>query len=494
MFCELKLLQCSYKCNCLVHAITCRDLQYDNSRFHLSCSYLAVSIFKSKISTLYFYKPGVKYISYMQLPGNSLTSICPVHYLNYLILLDVGHNYIKYIKQNCFSASKQLKNICLNNNQIINLGKNAFHNLHHLRFLNLSCNPFSDLPATCFSYLLALQVLNLNNIKFTHVQRNSFFSTNVKFIKTSDYKITCVNPVTSFCTSYPPWFVSCPDILPSMSIKTMYINISLLTIGLNILSILLHVLKLHKRISQTIPVIVIGQNFSDSLCGIYLTIIWVSDILLKGFYLVDEHLWKSHPLCFTGLCTVLWFTMSSQMMMLFYFSMSRLIIYQVTSIHVFSFFTSLVLTLVFHFIEMQLPTSLCLPFIDPSGSSIITKVISWVVIISQSIFSVLIVGMHIVLVVEVNKLEKSVKKKSNSTKKLMSQLILISTSNILCWFPTNAIYLSAMYLSTYPTNLVIWTNVIIMPINTVINPCVFLLTNMKDIFKMITHEKGNDFF
>ena len=157
---------------------------------------------------------------------------------------------------------------------------------------------------------MALQVLNLNNIKFTHVQRNSFFSTNVKFIKTSDYKITCVNPVTSFCTSYPPWFVSCSDILPSMSIKTMYINISLLTIGLNILSILLHVLKLHKRISQTIPVIVIGQNFSDSLCGIYLTIIWVSDILLKGFYLVDEHLWKSHPLCFTGLCTVLWFTMS----------------------------------------------------------------------------------------------------------------------------------------------------------------------------------------
>ena len=51
-----------------------------------------------------------------------------------------------------------------------------------------------------------------------------------------------------------------------------------------------------------------------------------------------------------------------------------------------------------------------------------------------------------------------------------------------------------MFLSNYPINLVIWTNVIITPINSVINPCVFLLTNMKDIFKMITHEKGNDFF
>ena len=160
------------------------------------------------------------------------------------------------------------------------------------------------------------------------------------------------------------------------------------------------------------------------------------------------------------------------------------IIYQVSSIHAFSFFASLVLTLVFQFIEMQLPTSLCLPFIDPSGSSIITKVISWVVIISQSVCSVLIAGMHILIVTEVHKLEKSVRKKSNSSKKMMSQLILISASNILCWFPTNTIYLSAMFLSTYPINLVIWTTAIIMPINSVINPCVFLLTNVKDIFKM----------
>ena len=42
MFCELKLLQCPAKCSCLVHAITCIDLQYDNSHFDLTGSYLAV--------------------------------------------------------------------------------------------------------------------------------------------------------------------------------------------------------------------------------------------------------------------------------------------------------------------------------------------------------------------------------------------------------------------------------------------------------------------
>ena len=74
--------------------------------------------------------------------------------------------------------------------------------------------------------------------------------------------------------------------------KAMYISISILTICLNILSILMHVLKLHKKMSQHFQIIVVGINFSDSLCGIYLTIICVSDILLKGIYLINENLWE----------------------------------------------------------------------------------------------------------------------------------------------------------------------------------------------------------
>ena len=75
---------------------------------------------------------------------------------------------------------------------------------------------------------------------------------------------------------------------------------------------------------------------------------------------------------------------------------------------------------------------------------------------------------------------------------MMFQFIVTSTSNIICWFPTNAIYLSAMFLSAYPINLVIWTTVIVMPINSVINPCVFLLSNMKDTCKMLSRQKEND--
>ena len=110
--------------------------------------------------------------------------------------------------------------------------------------------------------------------------------------------------------------------------------------------------------NQHFQIIVIGLNFSDSLCGIYLTVIWISGILLRGIHLINENLWKSHSFCFTGLCIVLWFTVCNQTMILF-FSFSRLnvvkyplkmvgkpgknIIYQVTTIHVFSFGIALIL-------------------------------------------------------------------------------------------------------------------------------------------------------
>ena len=279
MFCELKSVQCLLSCHCLIYAITCIDLPYNILQHNFSGPYLSVSFFKSKISSLHQFGHKLENIRFIQLPVNNLKSVCPVGYLTHIIFLDVSHNYIMEIKQTCFSATRSLKSILLNNNLIVNLKTNAFHNLHHLRFLNLSNNPFTDLPSKCFSYLQSLKVLNLDNIKFKNIRPNSFFATNVKLIKNMDYKISCVSSVHSVCTSYPPWYISCSDILPGSSVKAVYIIIAMLTISLNMFSILFHVLKLQQIMIQHFQVIVVGLNLNDSLCGIYLTVIWVSDTL-----------------------------------------------------------------------------------------------------------------------------------------------------------------------------------------------------------------------
>ena len=434
------------------------------------------------------------------MPGNRITSICPVQFLKNILALDMSNNIIEVVGQKCFSLSKLLKSIFLNNNRIIYLYEYAFYNLDHLMFLNLSSNPLNDLPSRCFTNILYLKILNMQNIKFKKIQPNSFSSTNVKVIRTDDNKISCVSPDNSFSTSHLPWYISCSDILPSDAIKKIFKSISFLTVCLNSISILTASLILQKiKCNHKFEIIVIGLNFSDILCGIYLIGIWVSDAILKGAYLINDTLWKSHGFCYTVLCVLLWFTISNQII-LFYFSISRLyavidpiktreeswkeIFHHVTITHSVSFCLSVILTLLLQFTEKYLPTSLCSPFFDPSGLSLFTKVISWVVMIAQSIVSISIVVFNIVIINEVHKSKQSVKTEvSDSERKMISQLILSSTSNILCWIPANAVYISAMFLSVYPIDLVVWTTVMIMPINSIINPSVFIATHLQACFR-----------
>ena len=91
--------------------------------------------------------------------------------------------------------------------------------------------------------------------------------------------------------------------------------------------------------------------------------------------------------------------------------------------------------------------------------------------------------MHIVLV---NKLKESQQniRKSVSDSVLIAQLIFITLSNILCWFPAKGIYAAAMCLSTYPIDLIIWTTIIGLPINSIINPSIFLITSGRKFIRL----------
>ena len=120
MFCELKSLQCPFSCHCLIYAITCINLSNSTLQLYYSGSYLSVSIFQSNINSLYLLEYKLENVEFLQLSGNNLISVCPVGFLQNLILTYVSHNYIMHIKQNCFSALKLLRHISLNNNQIVN--------------------------------------------------------------------------------------------------------------------------------------------------------------------------------------------------------------------------------------------------------------------------------------------------------------------------------------------------------------------------------------
>ena len=293
MFCHLKSLQCPLPCICLIYALTCPHLPQHTLAIDNSVSYLSVTIFKSNTQSLDIFTHKLENVKIIQMPDNRITSICPVQFLKNILVLNVSNNIIEEIRQECFSLSKLLKSIYLNDNTIIYIYEYAFNYLDHLMFLNLSSNPLNNLPSKCFSNILSMKILNMQNIKFKKIQSNSFSSTNVKIIRIDDNKISCVSPVNSFCTSYLPWYISSSDILPSTAMKRIFKIISILIVFLNIISILIAFLFLQKvKHYHKFQIIVIGLNFSDILCGIYLMGIWVSDTMLKAVYLINENLWK----------------------------------------------------------------------------------------------------------------------------------------------------------------------------------------------------------
>ena len=62
---------------------------------------------------------------------------------------------------------------------------------------------------------------------------------------------------------------------------------------------------------------------------------------------------------------------------------------------------------------------------------------------------------------------------------LKLQLISLSVSNIICWIPSTIIHLSSIFLERYPNELLMWTTVFAVPINSIINPITFIVKMKK---------------
>ena len=66
---------------------------------------------------------------------------------------------------------------------------------------------------------------------------------------------------------------------------------------------------------------------------------------------------------------------------------------------------------------------------------------------------------------------------------IVVQLFVVSVSNILCWIPANCVYITAMFLSRYPVSVAMWTTVSVLPINSLVNPSVFIVAYFRKVLK-----------
>ena len=138
--------------------------------------------------------------------------------------------------------------------------------------------------------------------------------------------------------------------------------------------------------------------------------------------------------------------------------------------------------LIYKLINEKLPTTLCFPFVDPTNSILIVRIIT-ITIATYQLGAVMCVSTdygRLVNHLRKNRDQQTLRKsKTNSHMGLTLQLIMVTGSNFLCWIPTNIIYLSSLFMSRYPTNLLIWTTIVGTPINSIVHPIVFIKSSIR---------------
>ena len=497
--CYLKDVQCPLMCNCLLLAIDCSNVLDISIESEISSIFVSVSLSFNNIYSVKNLKKNLENAIIVKLSHNLLEEICyPFPFIK-MVHLDLAFNYIHQLHKNCLVSLYLLQVLHINDNYVTFIQTSTFYNLSNLKFLNISNNPLVNLPEVFLKHSLEMKLLHIVNITLEKIHIDALSGMGINVIITTNYHICCIVLYETLCPTYKPWYISCSDLLPKDRMKVSFVLVSIFIFFLNFTSVYVHSFSIISN--WAFSSIIISVNLNDMLYGIYLTFIWVADIFLADNFIVKEQWWRSSPLCLTAFGTILLYKLFTQFILIF-LSLSRLMIvihpintlfkrlsFVVKSVVLgYTIFVLSVLLVVFTFKQrnIALPMSLCLPFIDPTGSIQMIKAITWLVIISETTTSAIIIIMHTLFVrklrysgeyVRTSKLDKWC---SNS---IIFLLITITMSNILCWFPANGIYIAAMFLSAYPTDLIIWTTVVVLPINSLINPLFFIITASRKYIK-----------
>lgn len=443
----------------------------------------------------------------LKIQHSNLENLCSIIYESkYVLTVDVGFNAMKTIPNGCFSTPNTLQELQINNNRLATLNSKVFSGLLLLRFVNLSNNPLSMIQADVFCTNSALQLVSLI-VTMVAVSNESIFQTTaLKVLETNDVRFCCILPPGAQCTSQIPWHMSCSDLLPNTAIKVTFYAMSSTIFVANIISLCLQRITFGKGLEKTgAPGTTVALiNSVDILCSVPLLMLWITDLIYTEQFIFNEEYWKRSVVCYLIFATTFLFNVLSPVS-LSWLSVSRLMVVEhpvdtmfketsfvqkcVAYIYASCVSLSVVVTVLnwalnSYVLHSVLPLSLCSPYVDPENNATAQKVLTWITIILQLFAAIFIISVYRKMVLAIKESQKFLQEcvsRKHSNKMLIAQLLVVTSSNILCWVPCAVIYLISMFAEEYPIKMVYWATVVLSPLNSTINPIVFVVGTIKKL-------------
>ena len=488
--CSNNQIPCPSACSCLALAISCELGKSMANFFHgqMFEFYFIHLKNNTKAFTLTFLRLQCKYyVLFLQMNGLShICGIIPV--TQNTTLIDVGYNLITHISKSCFYNGFSLIVLNLNNNRIYYINKIAFLNLYSLKILNLSSNLLSTLDFNVYF----LNMLNVENNRFHKTEMQSFKGSVIKILVTNMYKICCLLPHGTACTSKQIWYISCSTLLKSYYIKISFYSVSLIIMVINSMAIFIRI-RVKTSIALGFASVQKCINLTNMAYSLLLIILWTNDLYYGQKFILKREEWTLGPFCHTVFFISLVFTILSASLECFCSFMKLMVtkypldsrFKEITyvkkcllSITFCSLFITSSLLLIGMLLKIEFSISLCIPFADPSKSFFFFHILVLfnAVLHGVAIIFILFCNIKLIILVIKSKQKFSTTSGQRSTNGLILSLTIIICSTFVPWTTASVIYVSLSFTDKYPTIILYWVVVAVSSIPCVVNPSKFIHT------------------
>ncbi len=486
------LQSCPDYCSCLLFSTHCESVPLEtveNLKPYIMITLIQISTVPEFNILNLFENPVV-----LALRRSKLSSVCnAAKSFTNILSLDISINQIESIGRACFIGMVNMRRLILSRNDIFDLKSFAFSNLTHMAELDLSWNDISKLRENVFSGLIGLNSIDLTGNHILSISKHTFSNAHTRTIVTDTFRVCCArNSIETFCFAEVDQLEACGRLL-SIVQRVFIIFISGVGGLFNLASIFILLRKILPSVEKY-DIVIMCQSVSDLLYGISLLIIFSADNIFSDNYLEHEYYWRSNFFCFIS-CI---FSLFSQFLSLFTVQLLTLTRYLVVKYPldskfrdknflkqlcfiasglIFLFTLLSFLSHIFTVPNYQLYTGHCLllGYIKYSIPSLIGTIIRFFVL---SVSSIAIPFLYYLIVQAVNQSMAASQQPSKSRRsKGISKSMIASFANLVSFVPSSALMFLILVWNEYPHTIIVWTLYVIIPLNTVINPTVFVFFN-----------------
>ncbi|XP_063960656.1 G-protein coupled receptor GRL101-like isoform X2 [Lytechinus pictus] len=481
---------------------------------------------------------------FLELNDNSLSYLQPGVFSGLVNLraLALFNNEIRGIDKGVFDDLEELQFLYLQSNNISDIQIGAFSDLGNLRILNLASNSISLLKRGVFTGLRSLQYLFFLGTELGAVDPNALTGLkSLEKMSTSDNRLCCLLAENTTCARTSPTspLDTCSGLYPNLALRIAGWVMGLFAIAGNGAVLFIRLRDRNKVPNKVQNTMIISLAVADILMGIYMIIITSADLKFGNEFYLRAPQWRESHVCrvagFLGflsseasVLTLTLITIDRFMSIMFPFKPelkirhkgSMILVAAIWSFTVLLSFGLVIVTSyrpdVYGLSDVCLGLPLHVEAKDTGVLEIIGEFffeyrVDYRIDESRSrppwLFSIIIfIGFNLVsftfilicyimIFVKSTRASKNVRnsKSMNQETKLAVRMAMIVATDLACWMPVIIMgILSQTGAVTLDPSLYAWTVILIVPINSSINPFLYTFIMYIEGMKAITKSRMKD--